>query len=49
MKIENEVTGEISERLNNIIRVDRYLRGEKQFSSLDELEKQLQYDKSSII
>ena len=29
MKIENEVTGEISERLNNIIRVDIYLRGEK--------------------
>ena len=29
MKIENEITGEISERLNNIIRVDIYLRGEK--------------------
>ena len=29
MKIENEVTGEISERLNNTIRVDIYLRGEK--------------------
>ena len=29
MKIENEVTGKIAERLNNIIRVDIYLRGEK--------------------
>lgn len=36
---------------NENIRIElvRYLRGEKQFSSLDELEKQLQYDKSSII
>ena len=36
---------------NEDIRIElvRYLRGEKQFSSLDELEKQLQYDKSSII
>lgn len=34
---------------NICIELVRYLRGEKQFSSLDELEKQLQYDKSSII
>ena len=48
---ETHIFGFDGDLYGQVIRIElvRYIRGEKEFSSLDELSKQLEYDKSSII
>ena len=51
VSIETHIFDFSGDLYNEYVRIElvRYLREEKEFSSVDELKKQLKYDKSSII
>ena len=51
VSIETHIFDFSGDLYNEYVRIElvRYLREEKEFSSIDELKKQLKYDKSSII
>ena len=51
ISIETHIFDFSGDLYNEYVRIElvRYLREEKEFSSIDELKKQLKYDKSSII